>query len=261
MERSSTTGYDARGNAEMGLSDYNFTVDEERDEVRRQFAECHSILRGKAFDADDAESPLFCQLHDAFPNRAANHNCLGCNLADSVELIEAFLRTHPLMERVRHAYTQHILLNYLIVERMETLFEIISLNELYRLEHFKILVEVRRWANFIKHPKAFILTHHAEFTFAGSPKVAELERHASEKIDRSFVETFYKDGGKDKDLSKRLQNKEDVLVIFPNAVQLTENMCSAFRECVDLVTRNKVYSWVLNQRSTFLDYWADEAVD
>ncbi len=242
----------------MNLGTYNFDPDQDRAEVRRQFSECLAIFQAEAFEPGDPKQPRSCRLHDAFGNRDTDHNCLGCNLADGVELIEAFLKTHPLMERLHHAHIQYLLLNYLLVERLETLFGIIALHEAYRHEHFKILVEVRRWANFIKHPKAFLLTHHAEFTFLESPRLAELVAHAKVKIDRPFVDRFYSDGEKDKALYTELRNKEDVLVILPNAIRVTREMCSAINRSVDLVMSNEVYRWVLGEQSTFLDYWLDK---
>jgi hypothetical protein len=141
---------------------------------------------------------------------------------------------------------------------MDTLLSIIDLNSAYRAEHFKVLSEIRRWANFIKHPKAFILTHHPVFTFDKSPKNTELFKHCKVKIDRSFLDKYFTEEHekKEKQLFEELENKDDVLVVLPNAIDLTQRFCTAIAEFIGIITENKVYRDVIRKRSTFFDYWA-----
>jgi len=236
----------------MSLDQYNFTLEEEAAVVRKQFEECYKIFRQEAFDGDEA---VPCRIHDAFELEPDHHNCLGCNFADIIELIDGFLATHKLFKRLHHVYIQYILLNYLLVERIDTLFNLIELNEAYRQENFKILMAVRRWANFIKHPKAFILTHHAEYTFVGSEKNGDLKGHAGVTIDRTFIDKYFSNDDRNSELYKELENKENVLVEFPDAKYITQEMCRALKLCVGVVSENQVYRSVLKDRTTFLDYF------
>ena len=239
----------------MSLSELNYTSYEEAEIVSEQMEKASSIFASEAFADGD---PIMCQLHDAFGTYdTSHHNCLGCNFADSILIIYNFLQTYPYQNTIQSSYSTFIVLAYLLVERTDTLFNIIELNTTYRVEHFKILIEIRKWANFLKHPKAFLLTHHPTFTFTDSPKNKVLIESASVKIDRSFVEAYYSDDEKNNTLYKELENKDNVLVIFPNMVTLSIDLCKAMRDCVEVVRDNPVYREVIERKTTFYDYWVD----
>lgn len=239
----------------MPLSDHNFSEAEQASEVQNQFERAYKHFSEHAF-ADDV--PTMCQLHDVFGTMDDNHhNCLGCNFADSIQLIEAFLKTWQSQETIHFSYTTYLILCYLLVERIDTMFNVIQLNQDYRVEHFKILLSIRRWANFIKHPKAFLLTHHAEYTFHDSPKNGALTDHAAVVIDRTFVDKYYSNDDKNNELYREIENKENVLVVFPDVIHVTEELCVAINKSVDVIRDNAVYKEVLAKRSTFLDYWFD----
>jgi len=167
------------------------------------------------------------------------------------------LRTHELQETIQYAYSTLIILAYLLVERIDTFFDIIELNKTYKDQHFKILLGIRRWANFLKHPKAFLLTHHPVFTFHSSPKNRELREKAGAVIDRAFIDKYYANDEKNKQLYKELENKENVLVVFPAAASLVQNLCKAMHDCVAVIRDNPVYREAVESRTTFPDYWLD----
>lgn len=242
----------------MDLSTLNFSEEEEQEVVRNQFRDAFLILQQEAIVDND---PVMCQLHDAFGTYDTfHHNCLGCNFADSTWLIHNFLRTYELQETIQYAYSTLIILAYLLVERIDTFFNAIELNKAYRDQHFKILLEIRRWANFLKHPKAFLLTHHPTFTFYSSPKNGGLRENASVVIDRAFIDKYYANDEKNKELYRELENKENVLVVFPDAVWLVQNLCEAMHNCVAIIRDNPVYRAVVETRTTFYDYWLDAQV-
>ncbi len=239
----------------MPLSDHNYPEHEQTAVVQKQFEQALAYFSEHAFKDD---VPAMCQLHDVFGTMESDHhNCLGCNFADSIQLIKAFLKTFKSQENIHYSYSTYLMLCYLLVERIDTMFNIIQLNEDYRTEHFKILLAIRRWANFIKHPKAFLLTHHAEYTFHNSPKNGALTDNATAVIDRTFVDKYYSNDDKNNELYKELENKENVLVVFPDANHVTEELCAAINKSVEVVRDNAVYKDVLAKRSTFLDYWFD----
>ncbi len=242
----------------MELSDFNFSADEERQIIRDQLKEAFLIFHREAIIDDD---PIMCQLHEAFGTYdTSHHNCLGCNFADSTWLIYNFLRTYDLQETIQYAYSTLLILAYLLVERIDTFFNIIELNKTYRNQHFKILMEVRRWANFLKHPKAFLLTHHPTFSFYSSPKNKELRKNANVVIDRAFIDKYYVNDEKNKELYKELENKENILVVFPDAVWLIQRLCEAMHNCVAVICDNPVYRSAVEDRTTFYDYWLDAEV-
>lgn len=239
----------------MNLSARNYLYLDEVAVVSRELAGSYEIFKREAVPDGD---PIMCRMHDAFGTFNSNdHNCLGCNFASNILQIKAYLHTYPYQQSIEYSFTTYIILLYLLVERIDTLFNIIDLNETFRKDKFKILLLIRRWANFIKHPKAFLLTHHPEYTFQGSEKCKELRENASVIIDKSFVDKYYSNDEKNKELFKELENKEDVLVILPNMIEITEALCQAMHDCISVIADNAVYREVLKSRTTFLNYWQD----
>ena len=194
-------------------------------------------------------------MHAVFEFGNDDHNCIGCNLADSVDHLRAFLETHETQKRIKFAYPSFIIHSYLLVERIDTLFNIIQLHQSYRDKNFKVLMAIRRWANFIKHPKAFIRTHHAVFTFSGSAKFGDLSDNATVTINRAFIDKYYCNNDNNDDLIDELENKENVLVVFPDANYVTEKLCEALKKTIDLFENNEVYREILGDSTTFHDYW------
>jgi hypothetical protein len=238
----------------MDLSELNFSETEEAEVVQKHFEEVCEVFQREAFAPDG--DPIMCQIHNAFGTfDTVHHNCLGCNFADSTELVANFLHTWPLQTKIQFAFSTFILLTYLMVERIDTLFDIIELNKTYRLEHFKVLSEIRRWANFLKHPKAFILTHHPAFSFIGSPRNKSLADNANVRIDHNFITKYYSDEKRDKELCSELENKDKVLVILPNAIEIAKDLCQAMHDCMSVIRDNQIYRTILESKTTFHDYW------
>jgi len=224
-----------------------------------KFKDCYDIFLSKAFDTDECANS--CKIHDAFGGLdGQHHNCLGCNFSDSSELILKYLEKHEELNDIQRNFTVYILLLYLLVERIDIVLDIIQLPEIYREKHFKIFQRIRKWANFIKHPKAFILTHHPFYDFENSGIVHT--QNFSLKIDDNFVTTYYK-GQKDpiiqkktnKELYEKLKNKSNILVVFPDITNLTENLCYSYNKFIDIIINNEVYIEILNDDTTISDYF------
>jgi hypothetical protein len=232
------------------------------DDIQLKFKECYEIFKAKAFDEN--ETPIACKIHDAFGGMTGeHHNCLGCNFADSTRLISNYLEKSEEMTDIQQDFTIYILLQYLIVERMDTVLEILQIPEKYKEKHFKVFQQIRKWANFIKHPKSFILTHHPEFDFENSGY--EYDREFSVTINEQFVETYYK-GQKNpddqkktnKELYSKLKNKKDIVVIFPDIAKLTDKLCYSISKFTEIITKNEVYIEILNDETTISNYFENE---
>lgn len=230
--------------------------------IQEKFRECFDIFSAKAID--EGGLPNSCRIHEAFGGVDGNHhNCLGCNFADSTTLILRFLERNEELTDIQQDMTVYILLLYLLVERIEIVFDIIQLPAPYQEKHFKVFQQVRKWSNFIKHPKSFILTHHSFYDFEGSGTINEKE--FTETINEQFVEKFYK-GQKDpsdqkktnKELYSRLRNKKDVLVLFPDIAKLTDKICYSYNKFVDLILTNNAYTEILNDETTISSHFENE---
>ncbi|QJW98410.1 hypothetical protein [Frigoriglobus tundricola] len=71
--------------------------------------------------------------------------------------------------------------------------------------------DVHKWANFLKHPKAFLLVHHPVYFYTGMPEFGR-SKH-SLVIDQAFVGEYYSGSDKNAKLHGQLKNKRDVAVL------------------------------------------------
>lgn len=205
---------------------------------------------------DKYNSPLSCEIHDYFDNEN-NHNCLGCNLAEIESQYISFLKHYKRFHSENESFTLYILLSYLLVERIEQVMKLMELPESYRLEKFKTLITIRRWANFIKHPKSYMLVHHPSYIHENDPLIEGL-KEGKIQINTGFIETYYNGESKNKELFKILENKTNVLVVYPNIEELTQCFCLEIRIFIDLIRDNSVFRHILNQKSTIENFYSRE---
>ena len=121
-------------------------------------------------------------------------------------------------------------------------------------------MQIRKWANFIKHPKGFILCHHPVFTAIDAPRYKDLYDHAKLRISLDFLQKFYTGPDHDKELYEILENQERVVVVLPNIYSLTQEFCDAMDRFVQLLRENKIFRELLATRTTFTDYWNDSPI-
>ena len=210
------------------------------------------------------EDSVMCSIHDAFGGlEKSHHNCLGCNFADATSWIHNCLHTaasEPMIS-FQEFYFEYLIKMYLLVERVYVVFELLDLPLEYRGRHFACFQKVHKWANFIKHPKSFLLVHHPSF-FMEDDKDAQTDGIVFDPtkygviIDQGFVDEYYSGGDKNAKLYRLLTNKTDVAVLFPNIVLLTTEFCECIHRFVRLFSENAVYREVLNSRTTFENYFA-----
>lgn len=135
----------------------------------------------------------------------------------------------------------------------------------YKDSHFKVFQQIRKWANFIKHPKAFILTHHPDYGFEDCG--FDFGKKFQLIINDQFVQQYYK-GARNQDEQKRinkelfekLKNKRDILVSFPDIVKLTNKLCYSIEKFVELIVRNPIYVEILNDDSTISNYFENQMI-
>lgn len=217
------------------------------------FRIAQKMLRGKYND------PLSCEIHEYFDNEN-HHNCLGCNLAEVESEYVNFLKQYKRFNSENESFTLYILLSYLLVERIELIMKLMELPESFRLQNFRTLITIRRWANFIKHPKSFMLVHHPSYIHENDPLIETIKEGKIE-INTAFIETYYNGESRNKDLFKIVENKINVLVVYPNIEELTQNFCLEIRNFIDLIRDNSVFRHILNQKSTIENFYSREEND
>ena len=216
-------------------------------EYRKAYLIAKKLLQNK-------NEPLSCSIHELFET-GDNHNCIGCNLAISEVHFINFLKRNRSFTEKNETFIQFIIFSYLLVERINEVFKIIQMNELYKNEHFKTFALIKRWANFYKHPKSFMFVHHPYYTFENHPDYNELKKKMI-VVDSKFISKYYNGDSRNTELYSILTNKKDVLVIFPNIEELTKLFCSEIIHFVDLLRTNSVYRYILSQESNYENFYS-----
>jgi len=241
---------------------YNSQLEIEVDNLKETFEKVFDIYVTATYD--ELEDSAFCKIHDDF---LEGHNCVGCNLNDINNRTGEFLIQHRYFRDLSLTFTNFILLLYLQVEAIHKYFEIIQLQESYRLKYFKVFQDIIRWANFLKHPKPFMLVHHPEWTFEGRKlKVSDLQGFVDEEIvmtdptvDTKFVNKYYSGSKKNTELYKILSKKEDVLVVFPDPKKLYTEFAEAQKKFIDMISNNEIVREMLGNETTIEDHFSDES--
>ena len=226
------------------------------------FEQCYNQFSHLSYTDDQV--PIVCRIHDAFGARnEGHHNCLGCNFAEEVENINSFLSQYYLLVDIKRDVRHYLILLYLFVERIETVIEILQVPTAYRRKYFRVFSRIRKWANFIKHPKSFVLTHHPDYNFEEDSVPYLSDREVI--INDQFVDHYYrgihdheKQKKKNQELYNKLRNQSSVLVLYPNMPSLTKSFCYALEKVVTLISNNEVYAEILNDEATISDYFANE---
>ena len=175
---------------------------------------------------------------------------------------------------VEHDVSDYLLKLYLVVERVYEVLDIMGLIGQHcpkdgriplefrtATDGMKAMREVKQWANFLKHPGAFLWCHgpvyHCESL--GLPK----RKDEMLVIDQELVNVHYRsDVKKHKELYKKIANKSDVHVFYPELINLTERFCSGIKDFCDTAT-SPLFLPFLRDRSTYENFFEflDEAVD
>jgi len=226
--------------------------------VKEQFESAHRIF----YDRVQGEQ-LMCSIYDVFDKPGSpDHNCLGCNFDEITDQISKFLFTcasNPDLFLPQQSFAIYTMLLNVVWERITDVFEIISLPKDYRVRYFGVLIRVRKWANFFKHPKAFAwMVHHPEYTFEGTEYGKALLTDPDWlKVDDEFLKRYYA-SEKSKGLTKKLEGKENkVIVVLPDLEALTTSICDCLDKFIEIITRNQVYREILDEKATFVSYYSE----
>ena len=216
-------------------------------------SELEKAVLDSMFEQDEEyANALICNLHEL--GDSEGHNCLACNFADIVERLKGLAQDFSKFSDAVTGKITYLLWLYLLAERMQEILMLISFPEEIKSQKFPNFLLVKRWANFFKHPKAFFLTHHAQYDQApqGGNEVV---------IDDSFINRFYSGDKKNKELYERLTNKADVLVLLPDLVALTKGIGQELAYLSDVIRSNPIYGEILVNKSVLEEYYSGQLAD
>lgn len=230
--------------------------------LRRIYEEALDVFIDGNYPDGSSGDSLMCSIHRQFPH---GHNCVACNLNTQNKLIERYLLGYKSFVDLHLVSTNFIMLLYLLVERYQTYFKIIELPESYRIRYFSVFQQVVHWANFLKHPKSFMLSHHAGFyienhIMPSSTLLSEVLKSLV-VIDNKFTKEYYSGDKNNNKLYNLMKKKENIHVIFPDPVQLIKEFVIAQKTFVEMIAQNEIIRDVLNNEATISEYFANAAAD
>lgn len=232
-------------------------------------------IKMELFEADTAGEywPKICKLHDAFAGSVflgdaqpdGRHNCLGCNFAHytwgllrTTEAWGVYVKsvkdTPPV--QLEDFYPVSNLFHWLntSVDAFTELCNILEVSDNRRQRLFPVFSRIRVWANFFKHPKAMILTHHAAYVLSD-------EAHDGEVLRESDIKKYFANNKNDGTLLNRLTNKVDVVVVLPDLREIISQFKEANDKVISLILDNEVFREEIGEKSTFEGYYTDEEPD
>jgi hypothetical protein len=205
-------------------------------------------------DENESEYDTFlCKIHDNF---TLGHNCIACNLNESNRRIEAYLLNYRLFYAPEYSISNLIMLLYLQVECIFEYLGLLKFDESFLQKKFQALYKIKRWANFFKHPKAFMLSHHPIWTYEefGTFK----KRSTNLIIDTPFVQKYYSGDSKNKELYAILSNIEYIEVLLPNPNKLIIEFCEVQLNFYNLIKDNKIVRDIFEDKATIRNYFETE---
>lgn len=225
-------------------------------QVRADFTKALEIFIESNYSNGLEGNTLMCSIHDSFPS---HHSCVACNLNENTRLIERFLLYPDKLQDLHYACTTLLILLYLLVERVYEYFSLVKLPDPYRHRHFQVFQEIKHWANFLKHPKSFMLVLHPIWEYEGLGD--NNSYHATSErtvINTAFVKEYYRSDANNIKLYKLLARKEEVVVLFPNPVNLMERFVKAQEKFVATIAENEMVREMLESETMHKEHFSAE---
>jgi hypothetical protein len=113
------------------------------------FKRCYDIFQSELFNSEGMINTD--KIHEAFVKKEdAAPYCFGCSMSDSVLLVTNYLKTNRIMSIHEKSFESYFLLLNLLVDRMETMLDILNIDAHLRQKEFKVFQEIRDYINSIK---------------------------------------------------------------------------------------------------------------
>lgn len=188
------------------------------------------------------EKSRFCEVYDLFtegisPDKYEGHNCIACNLEEGAYYLNTFLSTNKECAKVDYYVTMLTTIMYLETERIAEIYKELGLslnNGKFDWGAFPNLQRIKYWANFFKHPKAYMYLHHPKYHIISDPNKPNFMIEGI--IDDQFVKKFYSGEKHNQDLKELLRNKDGYKVFFPDLVEFIESFCKELENLIRTIS-------------------------
>lgn len=221
------------------------------------YPEKSSVLE---FDGEPLDKSLYCKLYDTFldynqkkrnDHSLIVHNCIGCNFEEGARAIHYFLLTNRECTNVQYYLNLYSFLFYAQAERIGVIYKELGYctnKGDFDWAQFQNLQKIKYWANFFKHPKAYMFLHHPDFFLETDPRKPNFL--ISHVIDSEFVKNFYRPGADNQQLRYFLENKKSVKVFFPDLIDFTKTLCDEFEKIISTISTKSSFIEKLNEYTT-----------
>ncbi len=200
-----------------------------------------------------------CKIYDKLTEGVeTKQDCIGENFNQLIERIDDnWFGSYKPTGDLDYYFYNYFLLLYMIVERVELIFEVINpegkskLFNDFKQNNFKTLLSINKWANFIKHPKEFLFTHWATYYIKGDISVAL--NVGDVNIDTDFIFRHY--SGENKARPVILENNNRVFVEVPELETITKEFCREMNIFFDFICCNQIVADFLKKKSTVENHY------
>lgn len=224
---------------------------------------CKTIFETQLIEPDGGRS-FACKIWDLMTDKNdAHENCLGENFNQLIKSInnDFFKNYTPSENTELHFYfTTYILWLYIIIERVDFVFDVVNKDNKSKLfsdfkeNNFKTSQLIKKWANFIKHPKEFIFCHWPMYVIE---KPGIMNDNETVVINADFIKKHYT---KSDSRIKELENCQSVIVLVPELENLTTEFCNELNTFFNFICENKIVSDFLRKKTT-LEYYYENSTN
>jgi hypothetical protein len=105
------------------------------------FKTCYDIFQRELFNSEGILNTY--KIHEAFMKQEDDAPyCFGCSMSDSILLVTNYLKTDTFYSACKKKFTEYFLLLNLLVDRMETMMDILEVDAQFRQKEFKVFQEI-----------------------------------------------------------------------------------------------------------------------
>lgn len=212
---------------------------------------------------DEYDSHL-CSLHILLSTEN-DHNCIPCNVDEKVKLPFRYLKNRKNTAKAPEDFIMYLVSMQPAIATIEEVYDKIikplSNHKTFH-DYFDTMPQLKKWINFIKHPKHFVaMSHHPIYNFTNSGVVSP---KVDLTIDYNFVKEYYtKEGNKNGEdlrtkLYKELYDKKSMLIVYPNALDITNGFCDDVMKFMYLIEFKNGVSQAIQSKATLKNFFVSD---
>lgn len=223
----------------------------------------HKIFLEKVYDdpekIDDTSNKIYsssiaCRVFFKLTEEDyLRQDCIGENLNQMILNLEEnwFVNYKPKFGLDYYFHT-YILQLYLFVERVDLIFKMLKKSgnftqfNQFQEDYLTTFFIIKKWANFIKHPKEFLFTHWPKYYLEGKNSLVIEEGDLI--VDTTFILSHYKHEGQPTPII--LENNQRVFVEIPDLERITFEFCDELDLFFDFICVNQDVADFLKNKST-----------